>query len=455
MTCKYEYVWNAMLQIIKNVLLASSTLALFSACSKEPLDFRNSELSNGAVYVQGANKPFTGHVTNIPMSQIPLARGQNKMLGELIGKYVKESGDGEMGEVIFASIIGSLLNGKDNSAVLCNIDVKDGIPDGKFKCFYTNEIDYMSGNFSNGKFDNQLILYRPFDHKNHEVMSVDLKDGKLAGNLMIKSYLTGDSIYEETREENLVTGKYYAPNKVLVIEFEKDGNNLVKQKSYEPVSGKLIGEMSFKPQSNQMDHGIFATYRRTVSAGEKYITPESPWAVTQVVKYENGILVSDLMFNNDFSMDKLVFSSAKPSLNAGQSVQAKAISVNGDNDPNQVLEGNCHMGSCNYTKVLTKEIVSSSEFEVQMQATILNGNKDFEGEYPTSIPSDIEWYSTSENVQVTCSYANPKIGSNDLVDLDFTMVSDVQISAANLYFALCHNSYDGYPSGTEVFQYPS
>ena len=75
--------------------------------------------------------------------------------------------------------------------------------------------------------------------------------------------------------------------------------------------------------------------------------------------------------------------------------------------------------------------------------------------YPTSIPSDIEWYSTSENVQVTCSYANPKIGSNDLVDLDFTMVSDVQISAANLYFALCHNSYDGYPSGTEVFQYPS
>jgi hypothetical protein len=52
------------------VAISFAVAAALSGCKSEVLDYRNAQLVNGKVYAGDANTPFSGKVTNVPVSDI-------------------------------------------------------------------------------------------------------------------------------------------------------------------------------------------------------------------------------------------------------------------------------------------------------------------------------------------------------------------------------------------------
>lgn len=213
-------------------------LAVFitlSGCGKSKvLDMRNAEYSNGRIYARSANTPFTGLLTNAPPSAAPaLQAAQSLLVNPIAQMRVVET---------------YLVYG------LCDIEMKDGIPDGKAICRTTNNNEVTSQfNFREGKVSGKAALTQQMisgSRLTGTLVAATFKDGRLDGTLEAFSPQTEKLIYHQELEDGIAEGKMvqYSPDGKTVIYRAtlrgglKDG----VEEGFDAETGKLNGKAEWK-----------------------------------------------------------------------------------------------------------------------------------------------------------------------------------------------------------------
>lgn len=154
------------------VLLCAVSL---TACNEEAiLDFRNAEVSHGTVYQEGANKPFTGKLTNFPYVSIQSQKiyAFTDTINNVIKNYpeAQKSDGGTAGQIICdAHVVEGVLDG----AVVCKVsttgylafklNMNKGTPDGLLEVYTYSLRDAKVGvaNFSNGELNGESTIFNP------------------------------------------------------------------------------------------------------------------------------------------------------------------------------------------------------------------------------------------------------------------------------------------------------
>ncbi len=124
-------------------------------------------------------------------------------------------------------------------------------------------------------------------------------------------------------------------------------------------------------------------------------------------------------------------------------------------NPTAVLVGMCRMDVCPYAKVTDLQALGNTNDSTTVRAKILSGTSEHPGgDYPVGIPNNIVWDNSSDDAIVVCSFKNPTITWHDQITvLNFNEVASAWEMDANVYFAVCHNFYDGYAEGATKFYY--
>ncbi|MCU1748564.1 toxin-antitoxin system YwqK family antitoxin [Pseudomonas sp. 6D_7.1_Bac1] len=217
-----------------SLLAISASLLSLTGCGSSELDFRNTQISNGKIYEGKENKPFTGLVTNMPESTIPMANSFNDLL---------VSYNEAMKKLKAAENLGY------GRRLVCNSEVKDG---------------YLSG---------QTICYKP--------------------NTSLKRYTAQ---YEAGNLDGEVT--VYALDGATVLAKAGFKNNLRDGKTeiYGPNTGKLVGEYRYtngKADGDQIswdENTGKMTYHVTAKDGS-YVSPMKLWT-------PEGVLTAEVPFLN-------------------------------------------------------------------------------------------------------------------------------------------------------------
>ncbi|CAJ0893728.1 toxin-antitoxin system YwqK family antitoxin [Ralstonia flatus] len=202
--------------------LALCTLAtgalLLSACGNRTLDYRNAEIVNGKVYAKGANSPFSGKVTNVPlMTATSNQTGFNKIF-RLLGLYFPVTPIGSMG-----------------LTSLCEVPVNDGLPDGKVTCKQReSDIVRAKFSFSNGTLDGSFKLNAPTG--DDVFAEVDFKDGQPNSKLRLYTLDTHKLVHVIPWENGAMQGT---------------------EEGFDPATGKLIAQLDWK--DGKMD-GVYRKY---------------------------------------------------------------------------------------------------------------------------------------------------------------------------------------------------
>ena len=110
---------------------------------------------------------------------------------------------------------------------------------------------------------------------------------------------------------------------------------------------------------------------------------------------------------------------------------------------------------CPYAKVTDLQSLGNTNDSTTVRAKILSGTSEHPGgDYPVGIPNNIAWDNSSDDAIVVCSFKNPTITWHDQTTvLNFNEVASAWEMDANVYFAVCHNFYDGYAEGATKFYY--
>jgi len=112
---------------------------LTAGCSKEVVDWRNVNVDGGKIFKGGENKPFTGHITNIPSNNLP-----DPMMGSSIAQQI-----GGLG------INRNMFNAVVHADKVCETDVIDGMVEGPVSCS-TDGTVYFRGYLKNGQYVNKF-----------------------------------------------------------------------------------------------------------------------------------------------------------------------------------------------------------------------------------------------------------------------------------------------------------
>lgn len=224
-----------------SLLALSSTAILLSGCGSKVLDFRNAEISNGKVYANGANTPFSGKVTNVPGGTV---FGPQQGYGKLITTLNKVSPDLSIADV--------------GLTALCDAESSDGVLNGKVICKEPNsDTVTIESQFSSGRLDGSFTVHDQTGA--HTLAQLSFKDGQPDGKMQVYGAKTGKLIHVASWEAGTLNGEEagYDPdtgNLVLhatlvngtydgeVTRFAADGKTLLYKGTY--VNGKEDGEVT-------------------------------------------------------------------------------------------------------------------------------------------------------------------------------------------------------------------
>jgi antitoxin component YwqK of YwqJK toxin-antitoxin module len=199
-------------------LIVLLTFAL-AGCGTDILDYRNIQVVNGKIYSEGANKPFSGMVTNIP------------------DDMVLQSQDS------FATIAGKIFNAADpleapamqnlgvswvdaltaKTVAYCDIPVKDGWFDGHAICKAPQSDDTTTEmSFDKGRLSGEFIYYNSII-SSHLLAEVTFNDKGPDGVLKIYSPRTGKIIRSISWRDGVLDGilENYNANTGVVIHSEQ------------------------------------------------------------------------------------------------------------------------------------------------------------------------------------------------------------------------------------------
>jgi antitoxin component YwqK of YwqJK toxin-antitoxin module len=274
----------------------TSVLGL-AACGDKVLDYRNVQISNGQIFAGDENKPFSGHLTNMPGRQITLSQGAaTRVMG-----YVRMGG-GDPGSF---------------SASLCDVEIKDGYLEGKATCKdpYKDVVRYRMS-FKSGALDGEFTMYSPtgddtmvkaaFDNgrPDGEEKTYDAATGKLIADLnwdhgIVKGKIeqfdatTGNKILETSKDEQgLDDGDY--------IQYSPDGT--VIHKVHYDHGMKNGSEDVFYPNGKPKQHVELQNDRANGAWKEWNVDGN----LTKDAVYENGMIAS--------SSDSPVQAAVKPAV---------------------------------------------------------------------------------------------------------------------------------------------
>jgi hypothetical protein len=174
--------------------IGGMALIALSGCAREPLDFRNAEVSNGKIYAEGANEPFDGRVTNVPERLI--------VPKQLAGPGAQfTSPFSAVGNVSWYA----LDFGADNS--LCDTEVEAGLPTGKMVCKYpSSEMVRYELSLESGRLQGGVKYYGP-PPSNRLLASAGFDQGRLEGKHEAFHPRTGKKVWEGTWKAGLLDGE--------------------------------------------------------------------------------------------------------------------------------------------------------------------------------------------------------------------------------------------------------
>lgn len=225
-------------------MLAAVCVGL-AGCGQEVLDFRNADLVNGKIYADGANKPFSGKVTNIPFSTLPTPPLM-KMFHAV--SHVTEDRDG-------IEVAKQLRN------LHCDAELDEGLLDGDAACTLSGmDGPYMTMRYEKGSLEG-AVKVASIKAKGVTLAQANYKDDAIEGELIINHPETGQlissshwrasTLHGSQENYSLKTGKL--TYKATFVDGQPDGEVL----SYRPDGETLLSKVQFvagKP------HGIEERY---------------------------------------------------------------------------------------------------------------------------------------------------------------------------------------------------
>ncbi|PLP95195.1 hypothetical protein CYD26_04905 [Pseudomonas sp. FFUP_PS_473] len=267
-------------KIAASLLVAGSVL--LAGCGKS-IEFRNTEIVNGAVYEKGANQPLTGEVTNFPERLLAFQVGHNDLLDTLNR---------------LLNLIGNTTDGLLGQNLLCTIKVDEGRLDGPVTCFTPRStlVRYQA-RYAGGTFEGETTV---FSHDGKRTLAKGhLKGGLLDGELEVLHPETGKPLYRAEYKDNQTQG--------TIESFSaKTGKRVL---SAGAVAGKYNGQMQrFTEQGQLIYRGTYADGAKVGLHEEFYPDSGKPsvsaeWANGQlngVVKQWNaqGTLVEEATYKD-------------------------------------------------------------------------------------------------------------------------------------------------------------
>lgn len=254
-----------MQRITAATMLAS--MIILGGCGKT-LDFRNAELSNGAIYEAGENTPFSGKVTNIPYARLPVAP-----LGTVIRLTAVAAGSNQaVSELVMGNAVAAMIG--SGTALVCDVHASDGALDGDASCKLAGtkrkifEISFKDNtlhgetviydpksegvkraesSFANGKLDGVLKIYSA-DGK-IVVNNAVFKDGLAEGTEEVRHPHTGNVIRQVSWSAGQRSGKEktWSEDGVLLSDLEwADGKQTGVEKQYDETGKVLLTDLTWK-----------------------------------------------------------------------------------------------------------------------------------------------------------------------------------------------------------------
>jgi hypothetical protein len=206
------------------LILSAIAAALGSGCGGRVLDFRNAEIANGKIYTSGANTPFSGKITNIPMSKLPL--GKLSPLLQILGNV---TGDKGYSEFFFASALAGLLGGGGGGSTACDVSADDGVLDGDVLCAVQGAA-VLKVRFKNGALDGDVEIRDP--RRNSKLAAEGtMSGGVLNGKTTVYDTEGGKVLHKVRWDNGIPTGTEET--------WDKAGNLIFKGTL---VSGKYDGD---------------------------------------------------------------------------------------------------------------------------------------------------------------------------------------------------------------------
>ena len=252
------------------LLISAPTIAiaaiLLTGCSDPQLEYRNAQISNGLIYENKANSPFTGTINNLPLPPVQPGGSLFVMLGayeaNIANSYGKSPGITHP----------QSLNIR---ASKCTADVKEGYLNGKITCFTpsTTAMRYEA-NYTSGTLNGTVKLYAT--------------DGKtvLAEWKLDKDIIDGSfNIYSPTNSE--IIAKYNYKNGTPdgnQLSYDNNTRAIILDQLFE--AGKIKHHQSFTPKGTPLSENIYED--DGVTAKYKEWDPET------------GVLIEESMRKNGY-----------------------------------------------------------------------------------------------------------------------------------------------------------
>lgn len=284
--------------IIKALLAPCMSVAaafLLAGCGPSTLDFRNAEVVNGKIFRAGADKPYSGHLTNVPARTAIMGRKDYAAYQQILSNVYTSLG-------IQAEIY--------TGAAFCEVDAKQGLLDGGAVCRATadqllsDEMSFDKGaldgriktyfprnggklaaeaEFDNGVLDGDMTMYGPQSAR--KILQVSFKQGRVHGKQEIVDDETGKPVSRATYSKGLVNGELVRYSRgtdrleyrVRMVDGVKDGI----EENYDAFSGKLRDRSGWKMGK---PHGEVV-----VATLDNDRNPTDELKVVQ--RYDNGVLL--------------------------------------------------------------------------------------------------------------------------------------------------------------------
>lgn len=249
--------------IIKALLAPCMSVAaalLLAGCGPSTLDFRNAEVVNGKIFRAGADKPYSGNLTNAPARAAIVGRKDYAAYHQILSNVYSSLG-------IQADIY--------TAVAACDVHVDQGVLDGKAVCRATadqllsDEMSFDKGaldgriktyfprnggklaaeaQFDNGVLDGDMTMYGP--ESGRKILQMSFKQGKVHGKQEIVDDETGKLVSRATYSKGLVNGELVRYSRgtdrltyrVRMVDGIKDGI----EENYDVFSGKLRDRSGWK-----------------------------------------------------------------------------------------------------------------------------------------------------------------------------------------------------------------
>jgi antitoxin component YwqK of YwqJK toxin-antitoxin module len=233
-----------------------------AACSGKTLDYRNSEVVNGALYAKGANQPFTGMATNLPNTLV-LDKPAFMVFSDTTAQALvtsltlaspptsRDAIINRLGGVIRQASLGGFPSDADDVTVFCDAPFTDGVPDGKVQCKSAQmESVVLEATFAEGKLDGKLTSYTFDGGKQNALVTATFRNGLPDGEEDIYSPSTHRVVHTLTWSSGMLSG-------IEEVLDENDGSKLQESSN---LNGKTDGDFTrWAPGGKQViDKGTYA-----------------------------------------------------------------------------------------------------------------------------------------------------------------------------------------------------